>query len=104
MQLSLQSVQLRRREETQDEEAKTVKRPAEDMPPPKRPRKDEAKNKSNDRVTEICDQLLQQGSDFNLDFDSMNNFFRDLARPSSTQIVEFIADKCTLSAKKIISY
>jgi hypothetical protein len=44
-----------------DEEAKTVKRPAEDMPPPKRPRKDEAKNKSNDRVTEICDQLLQQG-------------------------------------------
>ena len=47
MQFTLQSVQLRRREETKDEEAKTVKRPAEDMPPPKRPRKVEAINRKN---------------------------------------------------------
>merc|ERR1719453_1135783 len=40
-----------------EEEAKSVKRPAGDMPPPKRPRKDGR----TDRVTEICDQLLQQG-------------------------------------------
>merc|ERR1719182_949212 len=44
-----------------EEEAKSVKRPAEEMPPPKRPRKDDSKTRNNDRVTEICDQLLQQG-------------------------------------------
>jgi hypothetical protein len=43
------------------EEAKTLKRPADDMPPPKRLRKDDSKTRNNDRVTEICDQLLQQG-------------------------------------------